>query len=274
MDGRRILVVTADDFGLDPSINAGVVTAHRHGLVGCASLVASGRGFMDAVDRCRDNPQLQVAIHLTLVEEVPAAPIERVRSLVDHGGRFPLDYRRFLARYLARRIRRQDLVAELTAQIEKILEAGIQPFYLNSHQHLHMLPSLWEIVLDLATEYEISNIRRSLYQVVWDGHPGAGLSRLGLNALSRRAVRRAADWHRLVPTVGLHTAGHLTKRKLGALLAGLPPGTWELVTHPGHATAELSTRYPHGYNWSREVEVLCSVGPKEVAEYGIVLGRL
>jgi len=49
--GRRALIVTADDFGLHPRVNAGIERAHREGVLKAASLMVSAPAAQDAVER-------------------------------------------------------------------------------------------------------------------------------------------------------------------------------------------------------------------------------
>src|SRR5215212_6213749 len=90
---RRLLIVTADDAGLHPGMNEGVIRAHRDGIVTACSIVANGAAFEDAVERLRDTRALEAGVHLTLVEERPLTAM-----------RFPRKYTSFVPLYLARRI--------------------------------------------------------------------------------------------------------------------------------------------------------------------------
>ena len=90
-DGRRMLIVTADDVGLHPGMTEGAIRAHQDGIVTACSVVANGSAFEAALDPLRDRPQLDVGVHLTLVGEHPLSPPERVVSLVDRNGAFLRD---------------------------------------------------------------------------------------------------------------------------------------------------------------------------------------
>ena len=48
---------------------------------------------------------------------------------------------------------------ELSAQIEKILDCGIKISHIDSHQHLHVLPKIFDLTLELANHYKIKFIR-------------------------------------------------------------------------------------------------------------------
>ncbi len=233
------LIVTADDVGLDPGMTAGAIEAHRHGIVTACSIVANGRAFEDAVARLRDVPTLEAGVHLTLVEE---------RSLTT-GEPMPRNWVRFLLS------RRGDVEGEMRLQIEKVLAAGVKVTHLNSHQHLHMLPSLLALVHRLADEYRIGYVR-----TINDRGGPIGVRRAIFAALSfgvrtgfSRSSRPAEAGPHTEATIGVVEAGHLTSARLIDLLEHVD-GTTELVTHPG-----IGVRgYEHWrYAWDEETRALC-----------------
>jgi predicted glycoside hydrolase/deacetylase ChbG (UPF0249 family) len=239
------LIVTADDVGLDPGMTAGAIEAHRNGIVTACSIVANGRHFDEAVARLRDVPSLDVGVHLALVEE---------RALTT-GEPMPRDYVRFLLS------RRRDPEAELRMQIERVLATGLRVTHVNGHQHLHLLPRVFAIVLRLAAEYRIAYVR-----VVRDLGGRVPLARrLAIRALSSLGRRARGGNDR---TIGVANAGHLDVATILELLDYVD-GVTELVTHPGLGV----TSYPHWrYEWDRETRALCDPRLREaIAAKGIEL---
>jgi chitin disaccharide deacetylase len=229
MTGRR-LIVTADDVGLHPGMTEGAIRAHREGIVTACSIVANGRAFDDAVARLRDTPSLEVGVHLTLVEERPLTKI-----------RFPNKYTSFVPLYLARAIGIGAIEGELRAQIEKVLATGLRVTHLNGHQHLHLLPRIFEVVKRLSAEYSIGYVR----MVDDRGGSARGLAIGALSYLGRRAPGTNTR------TIGVAGAGRLDD--VIPLLDHVE-GITELVTHPGVAV----TGYDHwGYAWDAETRALC-----------------
>jgi predicted glycoside hydrolase/deacetylase ChbG (UPF0249 family) len=228
--GEKRLIVSADDAGLDPGMIAGAIEAHRNGIVTACSLVANGVAFDDAVERLRDVPSLAAGVHVALVEE---------RALTT-GELMPRDYVRFLLS------RKSNPEAEIRAQIEKVLATGLRVTHINGHQHLHMLPRIFELVQRLASEYRIPYVRR-----VRDfGGRVPLFRRLAIDALSRLGKRAEGTNDR---TIGVANAGHLDAGTILELLDYVD-GVTELVTHPGLGV----TRYPHWrYEWERETRALC-----------------
>src|SRR5213592_900716 len=60
----RRLLVNADDFGLSPAVNRGLLEAHRHGLVTSASLMSNLPAAADAAAQARESPRLGLGVHL------------------------------------------------------------------------------------------------------------------------------------------------------------------------------------------------------------------
>lgn len=237
----RRLIVTADDVGLHRGMTEGAIRAHREGIVTACSLVANGVAFYDAVERLCDVPSLEVGVHLTLVEE---------RSLT--GMRLPRSYVEFV-RDMKDRVA---IERELRAQIERVLAAGLCITHLNGHQHVHMWPSVFAIVSQLADEYGIGYVRR----VRDRGGMGGMMRRLSIAALNTLGSGGS--------TIGVMEAGHLTADRIIQLLRHVKRTT-ELVAHPGIDV----DAYPHwNYDWNGETAALCDPRVrKAIADRGIEL---
>jgi predicted glycoside hydrolase/deacetylase ChbG (UPF0249 family) len=229
-------------------MTAGAIEAHRNGIVTACSIVANGVAFDDAIARLRDVPTIAIGIHLALVEE---------RALTT-GEPMPRDYVRFMwHRHSCLWGDRQECLShiepELRAQIEKVLSTGLPITHINGHQHLHMLPRIFELVNRLAVEYHIPYIR-----AVRDFGGRVSLPRrVAIKALSRFRNRGTND-----RTIGVANAGHLDTGTILELLDYVD-GLTELVTHPGLGV----TRYPHWrYEWERETRALCDPRLREAIE--------
>jgi len=83
------VVINADDFGLSPGVNQGILEAFRDGIVTSTTLLVNLPSFDDAVRKARDHPELPVGVHLSLLWGEPASSPADVPTLVDRGGRFP-----------------------------------------------------------------------------------------------------------------------------------------------------------------------------------------
>lgn len=130
----RRLVVTADDFGLSPSVNRGVALAHRAGIVTAASLMVHRDHAQEAAALARELPALSVGLHLDLadydvVDDEWVTRLQRV-DLCDAAA-----------------VRR-----EVVAQVERFVGLlGRPPSHLDSHHHLHLDEPALDVVLDVAS---------------------------------------------------------------------------------------------------------------------------
>ncbi len=242
----------------------GAVQAYDEGIVTACSVAAAGRAFAPAVEMLRDRPGLDVGVHLTLVGEAPLSPPERVRSLTDRKGAFLADFRAFTRQYVLGGIAAAEVEEELRRQIEKLLAPELRIVHLNSHQHLHVLPRVFEVVLRLAEEYRIPFIRIP-------NEPAARLPspralQIGiLNGIGRTARRRleSGSIRSTERTAGILDAGGLSIEGLLGILERME-GTTELVCHPGIGGENLAAEYDWGYAWDRETAALCDGRVREV----------
>lgn len=247
------LIINADDFGLTAGVNRGITDAHVRGIVTSASLLANGDAFEDAVALARKSAGLGIGVHLNLTQGRPAAPISKVRSLVNSDGRFGLSPYRLGLGILSGRVRLLEIETEMRAQIDKIVSAGISPTHLDGHKHVHVLPGISKVVIRLAQEFCIPAIRTpldelpSLGQLLKVNH-SAGLSIFKQALVARGACFLALQLKQRAMKVGLTSparfyglaqTGFLDLLTLRNILSSLPEGTSELMCHPGHLDHEL-----------------------------------
>ncbi len=255
-------MVNADDFGLSKGINRAVESAFHHGILRSASLMPNGSEFEDAVRLAFATPGLGVGIHLSLVGERCVSESPRIGRLADSDGMLPGSYGEFVKAYALRRFGAREIREEIQAQIRRVLDTGLRPTHLDSHQHLHLLPAIFRMVLDLARETGVPVIRVPFER----GGPALGLSSgrgaqlralILLSQLQRPRARqrgiRFADhfW-------GLGVSGSMNSATLRRILDGLGPGVNEVMCHPGFADSTTAARYPWNYHWDEEAAALQS----------------
>jgi hopanoid biosynthesis associated protein HpnK len=253
------MIVHADDFGLSEKVNEGILFAHSRGIVTSASLIANGEAFEQAVRMSYETPSLDVGIHLSLVEERPVMEAKLIPTLVNGEGRFHDHANEFMKRYLSKRINIREVQSELDAQVRKVISRGIKLSHLDSHQHLHMVPKIWQITAGLAQKYGIPAIRYTRERLrVGMLKEAKLLPRLLLLLLVNLSSRLSRDvgMIRTKEFVGFLYSGILDKKNLKKLLRHLPThGTCELMCHPG--LDDPDSHYGHWqYRWQDELEAL------------------
>lgn len=211
------LIVNADDFGRATGVNAGILRAHRDGIVTAATLMVQAPASEDAARIARATPTLDVGVHLTLTYARPVTDPKRIPSLVEPGGAFPRLPTAFLGRV---RAERGEALIEYRAQHARAAELlGQAPTHLDTHHWLHDDPALEWAIATLAQETG-SAVR-----------PHDEAQRERLRAMGVRTVDR---YHR-----DFQHEGHVDVPTLEGILAGIDDGVTELGCHPGEPDAEL-----------------------------------
>src|SRR5208283_3203202 len=162
--GRPRLVVTADDFGLSPGVDHGILEAYRHGIVRSTALLVNFPDVSDSVSRLRQEPGLEVGIHLNLTAGPPVLPPENVPSLVGTNGTFH-NFTKFFSQVALSMIDWDEVTLEWRAQFERGIDLGCRFTFITSHQHVHMLPEGARICAQLAHEFGAGAVRLANFRI-------------------------------------------------------------------------------------------------------------
>ena len=202
------LIVNADDFGFTRDVNEGIVHAHQHGILTSTTLMATGSAFEHAVALARENPTLDIGVHLVLVgSEGYPETVARLTAAVALG-----------------RIRIYD---ELLRQVRIVVDAGIRPTHLDTHKHTHLLPPILDAVARISEEFRIPWVRQPIpLPVPW-------VRSMLHNRLLRHGCRTADQF------LGFEITGGYNFSDLAALIRRHPEGLTEFMCHPGFCGDEL-----------------------------------
>jgi hopanoid biosynthesis associated protein HpnK len=248
----RKLIVNADDFGMTAGVNRGIVESHVGGVVSSATLMANGPRFDEAVALARSAPNLSIGCHVVLVDGKPVSPPDTVDTLLAIRSAEPDKFYSSLSAFAARAMLggfdRDQLVAEVTAQIRKIQATGLHVTHLDSHKHAHVFPEILAAMLRAARICGVRAIRNPIVPTLpaklfkgkrelWKRY---GQVRM-LHTFSRQFLQRTKRAGLLTPdgVIGVIETGSVESSLLRQTIASLPDGTWELVCHPGYNDADL-----------------------------------
>ncbi|SDE84619.1 ChbG/HpnK family deacetylase [Sporomusa acidovorans] len=267
------LIVNADDFGLHESINHGIIEGYTKGCITSTSLMAGGPAFEHAAGLAAKHPQLGIGVHLTLVGGLPVSEPHCISSLVDGNGMFCGSYASLFRKIGTSGICLRDVQCELTAQVEKVLAAGINVTHLDSHQHMHVVPGIFDVVLRIAKKYHIPAMRIPAEPLLFLGgfKPTAGriIGRTGLSVLANLAHFRARRAGIVVPDhfYGMVAGGSMDESLLLNIIDNLPEGVSEVMVHPGFDDTKLNAAFSWGYHWQQELSALTSGQVAKLLEY-------
>ncbi|NJC89396.1 MAG: ChbG/HpnK family deacetylase [Desulfuromonas sp.] len=240
------LIVNADDLGGGMPRDRGILAAFTRGIVTSASLLANGPSFAQAAHEARTRA-LPTGVHLNLSEGRSLTGV--IDGLTDAAGNFP-GKAALRAILLSGQLAREGVQRELLAQIEHVRAAGIAPDHLDTHQHCLLFPMLTDLVAEVAEQSGIRALR--LPQPAEFRGEGTGVRDPGADhpPMAATLAEDLALYRRLAPAArqrlsvrrlwtpdglwGMPLLNRLDEVTLTSTLKDIPPGTWELMTHPGY----------------------------------------
>ena len=248
------IVLHADDFGASADTVRATIECFERGALTSASIMPAMPATTEAVDYARAHPGLDVGVHLTFVgegDERPLSPPEEIPGLVDENGRF-LATRTIRLRALAHRLPVEQIAREMTAQISAVRDEGIEISHVDSHRHVHKLPSFREALARVLPAFGIARVRavQDVYLRKPRKSPTYWLGGRWQKALAREF---RTTKHMYMPT----SAGDVAWEQALAEIAQELDGTLEVGVHPGYddwrdgertsvlAFAELARRDGH-----------------------------
>jgi len=241
------LIVNADDFGLTAGVNRAVIEGHTRGVITSATLMANMPAFDAAVRLAKDHLSLGVGLHINITQGRPVADASRVSSLINDRGEFLGTTGAILRRMLAGRLKIEEVVVELRAQIEKAVRAGLRLTHVDSHKHTHALPRICEAIVSTIKDYGINSVRAPRERWRFDRYGESfklvtqSAGAFGISQLCRVSDARLKKSDVKTPDFffGVARTGFWTKPWLIDLIERLPAGANELMCHPGYDDAEL-----------------------------------
>jgi predicted glycoside hydrolase/deacetylase ChbG (UPF0249 family) len=265
------LIVNADDYGYYPCVSQGILAAAKSGALTATGILANNPDLATQLHWLTGLESVDVGVHLNLTYGQPLTDV-MAKKLDSRQGQFPNTYA-MSGLLLAGKITLADVRTEWRAQIETCQAQNLR--FLNSHEHIHMLPLLFPLVLELAKDYGIQYVR--LTQAEW-------LAPFGLSALIRNALMQTMQGinqcHLKIKTpifLGLSRSGKLDYDYLTTIFSKLKPGqSYELMCHPGRFDpTEISDAKLLAYHdWEGELALLQSPEVHDLYEkFGIRLSQ-
>ena len=205
-------IVNADDFGLNEHCSKAIAQAFKKGLITDTTMMATGEYFDEAIELAKEQGFIdKIGIHLNLTEGEPLTEEIKGCPRFVTDGRFNKQYDR------TKPLLNEEKVAiekELTAQVEKIQDAGIVITHADSHHHIHTGIFVAPIAAKVCKEHGITKMRlhRNL------GH---------ISAIKRFVKNKYNRW--------LHKQGFITTNYFAYIIdienTEIPDNT-EIMVHP------------------------------------------
>jgi chitin disaccharide deacetylase len=139
------VIINADDFGLNDSVNAAIVECYRFGTISSTSLMVNTGGFQNAVSEMASTPGLGVGLHFNLTSGIAIS-----------GSQHIIQSRMSILRSLVTGLISQAQIQdELHAQLCAFGETGRAPTHIDTHQHIHLIPAIFEVLSRYCMQHQV-----------------------------------------------------------------------------------------------------------------------
>ena len=142
--------ITADDWGISPGVNDGILKLAQAGIIRRVSMMADTKFLtheLEALKRLQARNEIELGLHFNLtygkkIQDQNFGP----------GG--------FLRRWISHQTELTPLIqTELNSQLRILKNQGVKVSYLDGHHHIHILPGVLGAILPVLKQNFISDIR-------------------------------------------------------------------------------------------------------------------
>jgi predicted glycoside hydrolase/deacetylase ChbG (UPF0249 family) len=245
----------SDDAGITPGNCETIIYAHEQGYIDGFSILANRktapilRNYFSLVKK----PAGRIAVHLNLSDGLPISDPSGIPMLLDKQGELGVSFiKAFFICLLGGENKRaflSQVALEWDNQIKfvKGLVGNNSILFLDGHNHIHMVPHLFTISLQLCRQHEIKSIRVSKEKFHFSKLLEENFSSFFflnllkhwlLNCLSFVCKPSNGITASGSQVAGVLYSGHMTANVVEALLEmarKIPAGELEIIFHIGHA---------------------------------------
>ena len=271
MTAPRVLAVCADDFGLTPGISAGIVRLAQAGRLTAISCLTNGAHWASAAPLLASLPAgVDVGLHLNFTEGSPLS--QRLAKRWPQFPALPL----LIARAHLGLLPRGALRNEAHAQLAAFMRArGVAPAFIDGHQHVHHLPGLRNLILDMLEHVQPLPSMRSTGRVLG---PGFAVKRALIERTGGRALAGELARREIAHNPALLGVYDFTEPDYRALMQGwltaLPAEGGLLFCHPGDVSDDAAVDAIAAARLREAAYLGSEAFTQDLAAAGVTLGRV
>lgn len=269
----KYLIINADDYGYFSCVSRGILVGASSGAITATGIMANSGNFETLIEQLKNADELDTGIHLNISYGRPLTHQLQER-FAQRNGEFP-DKSIIVGKILTNQIPAAEIENEWRAQIQRCLNSGVSIQFLNSHEHLHMLPPLYKIFVKLVEEYGLVYSRYTAPEWLLPVNLGSAIRNLLLFVMHGFNVGHSNK--KAPKLIGMKESGKLSLAYFKKVFPVLKPGmVYELMCHPGYFdSSEIQDPKLLAYHdWEAELDLLKSNNFKNLCHsYNIQLVR-
>jgi predicted glycoside hydrolase/deacetylase ChbG (UPF0249 family) len=228
----RLLVIHADDLGMNHSVNRATFEALEKGSITSASILVPCPWFPEVASWAKQHPNADLGIHLALNSEWttlrwgPVSPTDKVPSLLDAAEYLPLE-----TPAVAQNAKLSEVETELRAQVDRARLAGIPLTHLDTHMGaLFESAGLYQVYRKMGRAYGLP-----ILQAKAGSHAPLGMSPPAEGILVEKVIE-------IAPGIDAQEWGSWYRKQLELL----GPGVYQIIVHLAYDDEEMrGATYDH-----------------------------
>ena len=183
---KNRIIINADDLGMSVEVNSAIEKAIIDGCISSSTIMANAPAFEDAIRIAKRYPQISFGVHLNIDEFCPLtdSSVFMKYGLLDDNGSFKKEYLLNSDIIYCDELY-ESIYNEWDAQIKRVVDSGITPSHVDSHEHTHGIFELQTTLVRLMKGYGIKRVRRRPYPSMFDM---AAIKLLRINQSSRHVT--------------------------------------------------------------------------------------
>jgi chitin disaccharide deacetylase len=236
----RVVIIHTDDIGMCQASVSAFAELNAVGIISSGAVMVPCAWFAAAAAYCREHPQADMGVHLTITSEWDAfrwGPIstrDAVSGLMDGEGYFYRNYPEVIERGDA------DAVAiEFEMQVMRAKQAGIEPTHIDTHMGTALQPKFFSAYVQTAMHHKLPIMIPRDVEAATPDPERIEAGQKWVAMLDGEGVPMV-DY-----VVGSDLRNHTDKlSEMKHKASALKPGITHFLMHPSHDTPELRAICP------------------------------
>ncbi len=231
---KNMVIINADDFGITKGVNKAIFELVDAGILTSTSVMSN---MPDYVDIVKLKNKIGISVHFNLTIGRPVNDPKKIPTLVNEQGCF-CDLSELLKRLRQGQILKQEVEIEFDDQIKRLIDMGVRPDHVDTHESLLKYPFFANIIMEKAKKYSIMAVRTYTprkFDYTRLLNPKRLLISLYLGFQKLRWKYngfKVADRYEGILKVGIDYPTAV--RTLEDIFYNLPKGVLEVGVHPGY----------------------------------------
>ncbi|MCS4226918.1 carbohydrate deacetylase [Sphingobacterium sp. BIGb0165] len=257
------LILHADDYGISKEISDRILECAKNNKIHRASIVCNTSYINEAsLNLGKDTAvKLETGCHINLVEGKPVSEKQDVSLLINKTGEFKYSFISLWGRYIfSSRSKRKSLKQQVSLEIKKQIEVYKDIFpscddeiHIDGHTHIHMIPFVLDIILELSIHYNITSMRypnEKFYFNIqsWRNYISSNILKYLILKILCLTQKKKIEDRNIVTNdyfIGILASGRMDRHAVKSSLerlkySGKSNAIVEILFHPGGVNSHLS----------------------------------